>query len=209
MKYWFGMLCLLLAGCQSKFGSEQQMHAWLNNPKHGLRADKQLEGLSLQVKYLPPDYLVYRELKGKPYNRHAVDSLRTRYQATRTFLLTVSFDGHDTPPGNVLFYGINDPKEYKRRIEALNFAIGDYVSVRAGGKEFRPLLSAFENLYTVGNKRTLYLVFGEDEHNRGLLGADTLDFTFQDWIFESGINHFVFNKEHLDNTPKIDFWAYQ
>ncbi len=208
MKYWIGMLCLLLAGCRAEFNREQEMYAWLNDPEHGLRADKTLEDLSLQVKYLPPDYLVYRELKGKAYTRRTVDSLRAQYRNTRTFLLTVAFNESTSPSGNVLFYGVNDPREYKQRIEQLNFSIGDYVSVRAGGKEFRPLLSTFENLYTVGNKRTLYLVFGEDEHHQGLLGADSLDFTFNDLIFESGINHFAFRKENLDNIPKIDFWAY-
>jgi hypothetical protein len=161
------------------------------------------EDFKITVKYLPPSFQAYNEGKNISGNRSMIfDSLLNQYKNSRTFYLTI--EPKNKEEGDILFYGIKSVEEFKDRVMKLNFSPGEFITLKSGKDEFKPVLSNMENLYDIHPKKSLYLVFS-DQQDKKLLAADELDFEFDDQIFLTGINHFVFRKKDMDNIPPFDF----
>jgi len=152
---------------------------------------------------MPVDYLTYNEIKSErsKFNKMMLDSVKSKYQNSRTFLLTIE-PINEKKDMDLLFQGATSFEEYKMRINMLNFNPGEYVKINAKDKSHLPVLSTMENAYNIDVKKNLYLVFANENN---LLNEPELDFEFNDMIFETGINHFVFQKKDIDNIPSFKF----
>lgn len=194
-------LILLNTGCKKEFRSESDFYKWWNDESNGLKKEKTVNDFKISVRYMPADYLTYNELKGNSYTIVMADSIRRKYVNSRTFLLTIE-PINKKKDIDLLFHGASSFGEYKERISKLNFSPGEYIKIKTGSKEHLPVLSTMENAYNIDVKKSLYLVFANEN---GLLDEPELDFEFNDLIFDTGINHFVFYKKNLDNIPEFKF----
>src|ERR1044071_9002938 len=141
------LLLLVLSSCQSGFRNESEFYKWWSNDKNGLVRSKEIQDFKLSVKYMPPHYLVYNELKNLPgISPHTYDSLYNQYKNYRTFFLTIE-PINKTDGENILFKGIESIEDFKERIMKLNFSPGEFISLKTPDKEFKPILSTMENLY--------------------------------------------------------------
>lgn len=184
----------------------KEYKTWMVDPENGLSKTKYVNGLKLTVKYLPTDYLVYQDLQGNS-DINIVDSLRSRYSQSHTFLLNIAPDARDKdmPQGaSVMTRDIKDMEDYKLRSLIMNFDMQHYVSIKNGDLEFVPVLAEMENTYDLTKDRTIYLVFS-DKANGDLLKGETLDFIFEDEIFATGLNHFKFDAEDIREVPALKF----
>jgi hypothetical protein len=199
----FLLLLLVLTSCQPGFRNESEFYKWWSDEKNGLVRSKEIDDFKLSVKYMPAHYLVYNELKNIPdVSSHTYDSLYNHYKSCRTFYLTIEpIDKINS--GNILFHGIESIEDFKDRVMKLNFSPGEFISLKTTDKEFKPVLSTMENLYNLDPKRSLYLVFADAD--KDLMNAQQYDFEFNDQIFLTGINHFVFSKSDIDNVPPFQF----
>lgn len=201
------ILIVFCAGCKQKeLTSESAFLKWMHSEENGLCKSKKVNGFVLTAKYLPAEYLTYNELKGKPYTQNEIDSLLNHYNKARTFLFTIAPENSNKAEGDVMFNNVYNGQEYKQRVHQMNFQLEDLFRLKAEEKSFAPVMSAMENIYSLGNQRSLYMVFADNEEVKGVLEQQELDLTFSDDIFNTGINHFTFNKEDFDNVPKIGFW---
>ena len=196
------------AGCgQGHIDSEKDLYAWMNNEDNGLVKTKYINGIKLTVKYLPPAYLAYKEwVTTEMENSHYQELLKI-YENSRTFLLTIGPDDRKVEGADVMFYNVLNEKDYKQRVQDLNFDIGKYISLNIKDQPMAPRLHTLENTYGLGKHRNIYLVFADDGADGSLLTAEKLDFKFSDEIFLTGISHFVFNKQDLDGLPELKFLA--
>lgn len=193
-------------GCQHSINSEKALYQWMHQEENGLIKTRQANHLSITVKYLPARYLALRDIRNlEKYDEKKVHALVEEHKKSYAFLLTIQPDKSGGAEGDVLYQGVENYREYKQRVMQLNFGIGNYVSIKAGGQEYKPVLSTLENTYSVTNHRSIYLVFSENETQRGLLEAENIDFVFDDELFGTGINHFVFDKETLQQLPPINY----
>ena len=198
------ILTLFICGCSSDFQTEREFYQWWNDSENGLVKEKEINDFKLIVKYMPPEYLAYNELKGKNFTRSEYDDLYDKYKSSRTFLLSI-LPADEKSTQDVLYYNLQSVEEYKQRIMEMNFSPGEYISLKTDCGVYKPVLSTMENVYNIDPKRSLYLVFADNEENQGLLNANELDLVFEDYIFDTGINHFSFNKNKLDNIPVFSF----
>ena len=198
------ILALFMGGCSSDFKTEREFYQWWNDEANGLVKEKEINDFRLIVKYMPPEYLAYNELKGKNYTKAEYDDLYDKYKGYRTFLLSI-LPADEQSTQNVLYYNLQSVEEYKQRIMQMNFNPGEFISLKTDCGVYKPVLSTMENVYNIDTKRSLYLVFVDNEENQGLISANELDFVFEDYIFDTGINHFSFNKNNLDNIPVFGF----
>jgi hypothetical protein len=185
------------------------MFQWLNDPDNGLIKTKVINGVEIELKFLPPEFLTYREVKRlNNYNKQYIDSLLNLYQNSYSFLLKIGpedgVDGED-----IMLKGVGSMEEFKSRAQMMNFEMQEYVSLKAEGKKYKPVLSTMENVYGMHSHRNIYLVFTPNDENKSLLKAEKLDVSFNDELFETGISHFVFKKKYISNIPKVKFWKYQ
>lgn len=204
-------LVILLAGMWMFSGcgghtvrSEPELYKWLNDESNGLSITKKINGYRLNVKYLPPPYLVYFETKGKAgFSESKRDSLINIRNASRTFLFTIAPDHDKKSEKDIMYENVSGYQEYKERSFAMNFQMGTMISLGSGSQSVAPAVSTMENIYSLGNQRSLYLVFTEGQHE-GLFNSEELDFVYRDELFETGTNHFVFKKTDLNKFPVID-----
>lgn len=209
---WLGFH-LLLVSCQQKIKSQQALYQWINDADNGLVKQKDLDGITLTMKYLPPELLVSKELQslkaGPKKNdlKKTVDSLMQGYQNSRTFILNLSPNGQGKKAfvQDILYKGADSYAAYKRRAMEMNFNMANYLVLKADGKEMKPVLANMENTYSLTKGRNIYLVFADEKDQNACLNAQKLDITFTDKLFDTGIHHFVFQKENLDKLPQVAY----
>jgi len=192
-----------------KINSEKEYYQWLNDKNNQLFVAKSIKGIKLSVKYLPPEYLTYNELKENPSRQYTIDSLLTIYQKNRTFLLTFAPEDNKAqePQPDVMYDNITNNEEYLKRFQDLTFNMGQYIQLKTDSNTYTPVLHTFENTYGLSPYRSIYLVFGEKGiKNDDLLSSNKLELVFDDLIFSTGISYFSFKKNKIDHIPHINFW---
>ena len=197
---------LILSSCHTPIRDKAAFYAWMNDQNNGLITTKTIQDVVLTVKYLPAEYLAFKDLKSivNP-SQKIIDSLVEQYRDSRAFLLTIQPNPDYQANGDILYKGVGSYVEYRQRIMDLNFSIEKFISIKADDQTFKPLLSSLENNYGISEKQSVYLLFADNTNQKGLLNAPQLDLVFEDALFGSGINHFKFQKKDLDNIPSIDY----
>lgn len=203
-----GLLLLMLSCTKTSFKSERDFYRWANDSENGLIKKRSANGFELTVKYLPPEYLAYIEA-GKQ-KRAAVDStLINDFKDSKTFLLTIDFSDEKQRKlyaDNVMHYGVSDMADYKERVHKLNFNMKEQIYIKTtDGKKLHPVLATMENIYHISSKKSLYLVFTDKDEQVDLNQSQTLDLVFEDDVFDTGINHFVFDGKEINVLPKFEF----
>ncbi len=204
------LLCVLTLGCKNnnEVHSLEDFVKWLNNQENGLCITKYINGLEIKVKYLPSVYLSYKDLSDKKMiNKHEVDSLMEYYNKSMTFLMTIGPDEREEKGSDVMFKGVKDYKEYKKRICDLNFEIENYVSINTKENTYKPVLMNLENIYGLENSRSMTFVFAPIEKGQtDIYTSEDIDFIFNDDFLGTGTNHFLFKRKDVNNIPEFIFW---
>jgi hypothetical protein len=190
---------LILAAC-GKEGPKDltEYYRWVNDPEHGLIRHHEVNGITLTMKYMPPSYLAHQYVAATPGITQAQkDSVMQSYRNSLCFLLTI---GVGDSTGDIMTRGIGSYEEFSQRAMRLNFEMQNYVTLRAGEKDYRPALAIMENTYGMTPKRDVVLVFADDA---SLRAADTLDVRFNDTIFETGISHYEFLRKDMAEVQDL------
>lgn len=195
------LFCVSITSCRGGFSSEQEFFNWISDERNGLVKERDFGRMKIRVKYLPEEYLVYNELKKAGVHRSAkmADSLRTLYGDTRTFLMTFEFE-QEFPGENTLLYGAENYEAYKDRVEQLSFQADDYIRIEAESGEYRPVLWTLENTQAPGDRKNLYLVFPKEKPD-----DQRISLLFEDYLFETGISRYVFDKARFERIPEFTF----
>lgn len=193
----------VLVGCDtSSLDSKESFFKWMGDKKNGFIKETSANNFSLRMKYLPPEYLAMNEvssIRGSGLENY--NSFLEEFKNTRTFLLSIK---HKNAGVDITNYNVADMQDYRRRIADLNFRIKETVRLKiANGTEFSPVLSTIENTYEIGGLKSIYLVFSDKSGE--VLNSNTLDIVFNGGFLDTGISHFVFKKEAIENIPTLTF----
>jgi len=93
--------------------------------------------------------------------------------------------------------------EYNERVYQLNFNLKEYLTLVAGGKRFHPVLTKLENIYGLDKRRKAMVVFSPERDSAELKNHEEYDIIFNDEIFDTGLNHFVFAGNDLNGIPEL------
>jgi hypothetical protein len=195
------LFMLVFCSCQRTIKTPNEFFAWMNNPTNGLYQKKVVDGLELSMKYLPPEYLALKELKGK-YNEEEAKKLKKEYEKSCTFLLTLK----PLEEEDMMKRGILDETEYQKRFMNVHFGLERMVKLKTSNAEYAPILSAFEDTYGTTKHRSAYIVFGGENWEK-IKKEKEWDIIFDDEILDTGIHHFQYNVQTLQNTPILKFWT--
>lgn len=199
-------LLFILGSCTQQTVSYQEYMQWMGNPENGMLKKHSANGLELTVKFLPAEYLAYQELKNeKKVTQAQYDSLLKVYSKSLTFLMSIGPDeSKKNPKGDIMMTGISDYEEFAQKAMAMNFDMGQYVSLKTDIGDFKPVLSNMENVYGLAKNRNILFVFAPSElKDTTFLHSRQFDFVYEDQLFKVGINHFVFKKEDIDKRPML------
>jgi hypothetical protein len=199
------LLPFLFCSCQQKIEDEHEYLLWINDPGHGLVKRREVGDLIVQAKYLPSDLLAWKELNHQKISDKEKDSLSRFYDQSLTFLLSVSPDSSKGATDDILYRGVSNQKDFKRRVNELNFGIEGMIKLLIAGKEYYPVLAVMENTYGTSSSKNFYIVFSSDDKKKIGKAWEEADLVFSDEIFETGINHFIFKREAIENIPVFNF----
>lgn len=197
------VLLLLTACTKSSFDSEKEFYSWINDVDNGFVKVQKSNSFMLETKHLPASYLGYIEWKRKDEDNRTLkhyNDLVTSFKDSKTFTITISHEDKVDPT----YYDVWNMPEYKERIKELNFNMKEHIYVKTDdGSEIAPVLATMENIYHIASKKTLYLVF--PNNNNQLNTSEKLDIVFEDTFLKTGISHFEFSNKDFEQLPTFNF----
>lgn len=202
-------MTLLCGACGFEMQSEAldpaAFRAWCADPEHGVVRKHTANGLTLTMRYQSPEYMTWLQLMRRPgRSERQRDSLLQQFRTAKHFLLTIAPDERHGG-GDVTMRGIRSRAEYVERLERLNFELRDYITLKTPSANFAPALTVMEHAQGLRLARTVNLAFVPDDMDDDFYDAETYDVVFNDRIFGTGINHFLFRKKDLDNAPGLEY----
>ncbi|WMJ72524.1 hypothetical protein RCC89_05025 [Cytophagaceae bacterium ABcell3] len=186
--------------CKKSFNSESEFYRWLNEGGNGFVVSKEAGVLKMEMKYLPPEYLVFKEfgsIQDLPSERK--DSLLGLYNNSLSFLLKIGYK--DPEHGDLLKNAVENYAEYSEMLMELNFQLNDYFSLHFDGQKTSPVLAKMEDSYGLQPHRTIYLVFPKPEKSL----SDDMKIVFTDYLFSTGITKFSFDHNKISDIPEFHF----
>ena len=201
--YWVILLGLLGCGTPSTL-SREQYAKWISDIENGLSHYKEVNKVQLNAKFLPSEYLAYRE-----YNLGTdsipFDSVWADYKCGLAFQVTLSADKNDRRYGNLMYFDVETQNEISARIQYLSFNISDFMYLKHNEDIVLPVLSNFEGFDQLGNKASFLATFIVPDYQCGS-PADSfgnLTLVFDDPYWDLGTNQFEFKRESIVKIPGI------
>ncbi|MFA6924372.1 MAG: hypothetical protein WC223_08980 [Bacteroidales bacterium] len=204
----FFVLIIMIIGffisCQSDKGklidNPATLKQYCNNSDNGLIKKKDIENISIIVKYRPTDFMVANELRNKKVTNKVVDSLRKIYSTSYYFILEIMYNTKNSAIEGPLYGNSISYQEYAKKVSELSFDFQNKVYLVSGKDTVKPVLHSFERGYELENKETILLCFQGDIKN------DSVKFCYYDDLFGTGMNQFQFvlDKEKLPKLNNIN-----
>ncbi len=204
MRVIFGILIgLSFLSCSRSSLEPKAYIKWVGQEENGLIKVKDVGGLNLAVKYIPNDYLVYKDIKSQKLEcSNAVkDSLMEFYKHGYAFLLTMGPTNKEH--GDIMMANVGSKEEFNDRVMEMNFNIQEYIHIEVNGKEIYPALASLDNIYGLKNERSIYVLFTDEDGE--INKADHYAFVYDDQIFNTGISKFKYLSSDIKSIPEINY----
>lgn len=192
------LVASVLFNCSNKrsFNDVTELTKYINNTDNGLFKEKTIGVVNYKLKYLPTEYLVHKQLNANSKSS-LIDSLNKEYKNSITFLLSIG--PSDDQSFDITKYGVSNYQEFAALIEKMCFRANELIYIQdQSGKEHKPAIVQMENINALEKHRNLMVVF----HNESYF-ADDFSFVFNDELFSTGINKFLFRSKDVNDVPKI------
>ncbi len=184
---------MLIFGCEmEKEMFEPELVQYLSDPENGLVKTRQYDQVVWQLKLMPGAFQqVNQDLEAGEAHGNSLH-----------MMLTVS-SGTAYKASDVMMTEIGSYEGYADRMIRLNFRISEMVQLHIGDRVFLPVLSNMENTFGLSEDRKIHIVFASTTFPKQLSDFPEMDLVLNDQVFDSGISHFVFLKDHLKRIPKL------
>jgi hypothetical protein len=189
------LLCIsfICFGCNKSLNNPQEILNYIGDKNNGLLQEKKNDDLVFKLKYLPPEYFVHMEKVDEENKNRVLKEYQNGISFSLVIVPTEKF-------GKVLLRGLKNDDELKSRINFLNFQFGTLIEMSDGEKSISPALCILENTYNLNDGLNFLIVFEKDGSN---ILTKNIDIKFLDLVFDTGIHHFYFNKNDINNVPTI------
>ncbi len=172
--------------------------------KEGYTRSRSVKGITYSVRYLPPRYLIDRELASVASPSPSLrDSLAQSYGQTLTFIMSIRGPAADSGHADVLLSSSRSQADYAARVSELSFNIERKIFVKTAYGDIHPALTHFEPVTGVANESRLIIVFPRQSGDHDITDGESLDIVFIDEMFGTGINHFIFDSALLRRASGV------
>ena len=197
-----GIAMFFLFGCQSSELSLENYFKYLIEPENGLYKSKQINQFEISARYLPAEYLIYRDYKSSKIKELDIDSLKKIYEGSLTFILKIAPNKSEGHEFDVMTQTVSSKEAFKEQSFQLNFLMQENLKLIIEDREYFPVLVELENTYELTQHRNFMITYALDQKHIDN-SFEAMDFIFQDRIFGTGIHHFLFTQESIKKTPSI------
>lgn len=200
-----GLFVFIIVACNSapeKLEPEKFL-VWVNSNKAFSKV-KEVNGLAIRTRYLPADYLAYKEYIASDSANY--DSLRKSYACGLTFQVVLHADKAGKAYANLLQYGVSTQEELSQRIRLLSFASEHFIYSDYNEVKFLPVLAHYEGYDPLSNSISFQVVFVIPDYNCGNPQSfKDVVITFDDPIWNTGKNNFEFSGADIQSVPDLKF----
>lgn len=191
--------------CQPKSITDAPAYfKYLADKSHGLAKEKTIAGITFKVKYLPADYMAYNVVKETSgLSQTKKDSIKKTYDNSITFILNIGPAENES--FDIMKLGINNYAEFAGRVEQMAFEAQDWMSIRSNGMEVKPVIARLENINSLEKSRTFIVVFNSEKNTEKDLRNTDMCFTYNDELFNTGTNKFIFKASDIKALPEFKF----
>lgn len=189
---YIAILCSLFCSCTHTKTKEESLEYYTKH-KQDYTVSKIISGFEIKVEYVPKHLLP----EGNNVKSQNCDL---------NFVLTIApVKDYDDEYKATMFEKITKFEEYKDRVYNLNFSIDKLVEMTLDESPttYVPVLFNTENTYGLTKEIKINLVFAPQKNTGEFKNADKLDIAFADEIFETGINHFVFDNHKINTISEF------
>ncbi|HTF81306.1 MAG TPA: hypothetical protein VL947_06270 [Cytophagales bacterium] len=183
------LLILLLSAC-SHTKTKQECLEIYKKHKEDYVVTKTISGFEVKMEYLP---------------KHLLQDKESSKSNDLNFVLTIApVKDYADEYKATMFEKITKFEEYKERVYNLNFSMDKLVEMSLDNTSgvYVPVLFNTENTYGLTKEIKINLVFAPKKSAEEFKSADKLDLVFADEIFETDINHFVFDNNKINNISE-------
>jgi hypothetical protein len=179
---------------------------WISVAEHGFVKEKKVGAILMTVRFLPADYLAYREFVESSNDSVSFDSLYNSYRCGMTFHFFLSAPKDDVTYANLKYFGEFSEQAMMDRNRALSFSSGVFFTIKHKGIDYKPVINIFE-ADDLDNKLRFTLAFQIPEFDCSSPGPqfEDIDFLFEGGTWEVGVNHFLFSRSVFTDKPKMIF----
>jgi len=190
---------------RSSVKSIAEFNCWLNDVNHGCIKSRDINGVRVSVKYLPPNYQVLKEMEsgGGIKGGAKVDSLKLHQQKLLTFLMTIGPTENKEKKKGIMYEGVEGYGDYVQRVMSANFYMDHYLKLYIDGVLYKPALSLVENIYELSQDRNFIVVFAAESNEQFKKGREFL-FVYDDPFFNMGKLQFDFSGNQLQNAGGVE-----
>jgi len=181
------VICVLLGSCASNTFSPREFMRFVNDDGNGLVKRKAAGWLDVEVKFLPPEWLAYKDdlPSSEKYDNTALFSLKLKpNQDIADPLKAMSLDYAD----------------FKEKVEIVSFYMDQYIYFKKENETIKPNLVRLETLNGPTNEITFLCSFEKDQ----LTSKDKKDYElimyFDGIELGCGITKFSFDASDLDRN---------
>ena len=205
----FGLfLAVFACGCKQEYSNTADFNAWLNNKDNACYIEKDIAGIAVGMKYLPPAYktLQAAELNKKLKKYADQDSLMQLSNKTMSFLMTIApannrkvEKGGQSP--NVMYEGITNYSEFAERVTSMNFFMDQYIKMYVNGDSIKPAMVLVENVYELSDKRLFNIAFVSDSIPKK---SNEYIVVYSDPYFGMGDVQFSIKQKDIDKANQLN-----
>lgn len=172
---------------------------WLDDVEHNTLIKKKTIGeFNYTLKYLPIEYMICNETKGKEISSTEEDALYEQYEGMHYFQLQIDIDGFTD---EIAKFGLSDMQKYQQRIGYMAFDMQDDISgIVNNTNEISCKLYHFERTYGVAPYAKFLMAFSKEDMNDPV---QNITIIFNDNLFNKGLLKFSWSIDQLLNVPKI------
>lgn len=198
-----------MVGCAgSEISDPADYLAWIGDPKHGLVKSQTLQGATVTVRFLPPEYRALQEIRDSRTNALVRDSILKRCGNSLAFLLSIAPNEDAQIRLGSADLDAASSERVADRAMALQFDIQNKIELKVGNRSYRPVLATQDNDQGLNSVRNITLIFIDDTEANTLLHARTYDVVFNDDIYHTGISTFRFDSADIASRVRFDVEGY-
>ncbi len=131
------------------------------------------------------------------------DSIIKSFNNSVTFILNIGpAEGENF---DITQLGVANYQEFAQRIEQMAFKANEWINLKVGDTEHKPSIVRLENINALEHSRNFIVVFSSEKNSEKDLRKKDMCFIYNDEMFNTGVNKFVFNSSDINNIPQFVF----
>lgn len=171
--------------------SQEELIAYVQNPKNGLVHEKELNGTKLKLTYKPYQLLVQQEMQGiDSLTKEKEQEILKRYSQQDYFVLSISQGGKE------ILSSAADRQKFSQMVNQFAFGMGQSVMLTTAERDTLPLLDFhYPRLYGMAPSTDILFVFEKEKQK-----TEYLTFYLDEFGLRTGDTRFKIEAGSIKKT---------